>query len=76
MDQKRGEINHFESKRKITYLEELMKSLVSIASTLAILAVALGNLPWILFQVRKAQIHLIIESRASNWPKARTLPSR
>ncbi len=76
MDQKRGEINHFESKRKITYLEGLMKSLVTIASTLAILAVAYGNLPWILFQARKAQIHLIIDSQASKWPKAMTLPSQ
>jgi hypothetical protein len=53
-----------------------MKSLFTIAATLAILAVASGNLPWILFQVRKAQIHLIIESQASKWPKAMTLPSR
>ncbi len=53
-----------------------MKYLVSIAATLAVLAVASENLPWILFQVRKAQIHLIIESQASKWPKAMTLPSR
>ncbi len=53
-----------------------MKSLVTIAATLAVLAVASGNLPWILFQVRKAQIHLILESQASKWPKAMTLPSR
>lgn len=70
MDKKRGEINHYESKRKITYFERLMKILVTIAATLAILAVASGNLPWILFQARKTQIHLIIESQASNWPKA------
>lgn len=70
MDQKRGEITYFESKRKITYLEYLMKSLVTIAATLAFLAVASANLPWILFQVRKAQIHLIIQSQASKWPKA------
>lgn len=76
MDQKRGEINHFESKRRINHLEELMKSLVTIAATLAFLAVASGNLPWILFQVRKAQIHLIIESQASKLPKAMTLPNR
>lgn len=69
MDQKRGEINHYESKRKITYLEGLMKTLVTIAATLAILAVASGNLHWILFQVRKAQIHLIIEFQASKWQK-------
>ncbi len=51
-----------------------MKSLIIIAVTLAMLAVASGNLPWILFQVRKAQIHLIIDSQASKWPKGMTLP--
>jgi len=54
----------------------IMKSLIALAATLAVLAVASGNLPWILFQIRKAQIHLIIESQASKWPKAMTLPSR
>ena len=53
-----------------------MKYLISIAATLVILAVASRNLPWILFQVRKAQIHLILESQTSKWPKAMTLPSR
>ncbi|MGE3610487.1 MAG: hypothetical protein AB7I27_12935 [Bacteriovoracaceae bacterium] len=53
-----------------------MKSLIKIAVTLAIGAVASGNLPWILLQVRKAQIHLIIESQASKWPKPMTLRSR
>lgn len=53
-----------------------MKSLIAIAATLAVLAVASGKLPWILFQVRKAQIHLIIETQASKWPKAITLPSK
>jgi len=53
-----------------------MKNLNTIAATLAILAVASGNLPWILFQVRKALIQLIIDSKASKWPKAMTLPSR
>ena len=50
-----------------------MKSLITIAATLAFLAVASSNLPWILFQVRKAQIQLIIESQATKWPKAMTL---
>ena len=50
-----------------------MKSLTAIAATLAVLAVTSGKLPWILLQVRKAQIHLIIETQASNWPKAITL---
>lgn len=53
-----------------------MKSLITIATTLAMLAVASGKLFWILFQVRKAQMHLIIKSQASKWPKAMTLPSR
>jgi hypothetical protein len=53
-----------------------MNSLIKIAVTLAFLAVASGNLPKILFQVRKAQIQLIKESQASKWPKAMTLPSR
>jgi len=44
-----------------------MKSLIAIAATLAVLAVASGKLPWILFQVRKAQIHLILETQASRW---------
>jgi hypothetical protein len=53
-----------------------MRSLFLLGSTLAMLAVGSGKLPWILFQVRKAQIHLLIESQASKWPKAMTLPSR
>lgn len=53
-----------------------MKSLTAIAATLAVLAVASGKLPWILFQVRKAQIHLILETQASKWPKVMALPSR
>lgn len=53
-----------------------MKSLIAIAATLAVLSVASGKLPWILFQVRKGQIHLILETQASRWPKAMTLPSK
>lgn len=53
-----------------------MGKLISIAVTLAFLAIASGKLPWILFQVRKAQIQLISDSKASKWPKAMTLPSR
>jgi hypothetical protein len=52
-----------------------MKTLIAIASSLALVAVASGNLPKILFEVRKAQIQLIKESQASKWPKAMTLPS-
>jgi hypothetical protein len=53
-----------------------MKLLIAIASSLALIAVSSGNLPKILFQVRKAQIKLIKESQASKWPKAMTLLSR
>jgi Na+-translocating ferredoxin:NAD+ oxidoreductase RnfG subunit len=53
-----------------------MKSLTAFAATLAVLALVSEKLPWIIFQVRKAQIHLIIESQASRWPKAMTLPRR
>ena len=51
-----------------------MNYLIKIAVTLALGAVFTGNLPWKLFQVRKAQVQLIIESQASNWPKVHRLP--
>jgi hypothetical protein len=50
-----------------------VSKLISIAATLAILATASGNLSWVLFQIRKAQIKLIVDSQASKWPKAMTL---
>ena len=53
-----------------------MNSLIKIAVTLAFAAVASGHLPEILSQVCKAQFQLIMESKASNWPKAMRLPSR
>lgn len=53
-----------------------MSKLIPVAVTLAFLAVSTGKLPWILFQVRKAQIQLLVSSQASRWPKAMTLPSR
>jgi hypothetical protein len=53
-----------------------MNSLIKIAVILAMGAVASGNLPFILKQVRKAQVQLIQDSKASKWPKAMTLPSR
>ncbi len=53
-----------------------MNNLIRIAVVFAFAAVASGNLPKILFQLRKAQIQLIEESKASKWPKAMTLPSR
>jgi hypothetical protein len=53
-----------------------MNNLIKIAVVLAFAAVSSGNLPKILNQVRKAQIQIIMESKASKWPKAMTLPSR
>lgn len=53
-----------------------MNNLIKIAVILAIGAVASGNLPLILKQVRKAQVQLIHDSKASYWPKAMTLPNR
>ena len=53
-----------------------MNNLIKIAVVLAFTAVSSGNLPKILNQVRKSQLQLIMESKASNWPKGMTLPSR
>lgn len=53
-----------------------MNSLIKIAVVLAFAVVTSGNLPKILIQVRKAQMQLIMESKASKWPKAMTMPSR
>ena len=50
-----------------------MKSLIKIAVVLAFAAVASGNLPAVINQVRKAQFQLIQESEASKWQKAMTL---
>ena len=44
-----------------------IKSLIKMAVTLAILAVATGNLPLTLKEVRKAQLELLEESKASKW---------
>ncbi len=52
-----------------------MNNLIKIAVIFAFAAVASGNLPKILIQVRKAQIHLIQDSKASKWPKAMILKS-
>lgn len=53
-----------------------MNTLIKIATVLALAAVSHGSLPFILKQVRKAQIQLIQDSKASRWPKAMTLPNR
>ncbi len=53
-----------------------MNSLIKIAVVLAFAAIGSGNLPAVINQVRKAQFQLIQESKASNWPRAMTLPDR
>ena len=53
-----------------------MNSLIKIAVVLAFATVAIGNLPAVINQVRKAQFQLIQESKASKWPKAMRIPSK
>lgn len=50
-----------------------MNSLIKIAVVLAFTAVASGNLPTVISQVRKAQFQLIQESKALKWPKVMRL---
>lgn len=52
-----------------------LESLVQVAATLAILAIASGHLPAILRGVRMAQIHLIQDSQASKWGRPLLLPN-
>lgn len=44
-----------------------MKTLIEIAITLTLMAATTGNLPKIIKQIRLAQLHLLMESRSSNW---------
>lgn len=53
-----------------------ISKLISIATTLAFLAAASGNLPLIIRKVRIAQLNLIKDSKASNWGTPWTPPSR
>lgn len=53
-----------------------MNNLIKIATILALAAVASGNLSTILFHIRRAQLQLIQESKASKWPRAMMLPNR
>lgn len=48
--------------------------LISIAATLAVLAVSTGRLPKVLHAVRVAQLHLIQDSQASRWGRVMLLP--
>jgi hypothetical protein len=52
-----------------------ISKLISIATTLALLAVASGRLPTVITHVRKAQLELLKNSKASSWPQAMTLQS-
>ena len=47
-----------------------LEKLISVAATLAVLAVSTGQLPRILHTVRMAQLHLIQDSQASKWGHA------
>jgi hypothetical protein len=47
-----------------------IKAVIQIAATLAVLAVSSGKLPAILKEVRVAQMHLLMDSKASNWRTA------
>lgn len=53
-----------------------MKNLIRLASILTLIAASTGNLPRIVNKVRKAQIILIQDSKASKWPSTNALFSR
>jgi len=53
-----------------------IKSLIQMAITLAILAASTGKLPLILKEVRKAQLVLLEESKASRWGRLATEPPK
>ena len=49
-----------------------ISKIIQVGTTLAFLAAASGNLPWVIKRVRIAQLHLVKDSQASKWPKAWT----
>ncbi len=53
-----------------------ISKLIQIAVTLAFFAVSSGRLPWVLKEVRVAQLKLIKESQASKWGRAMILDFR
>jgi hypothetical protein len=53
-----------------------MDSIIKISVSLAMATVFMGNLPKVLKVVRRAQLELIQESKASKWPKALILSSK
>lgn len=46
-----------------------ISKLIPIAVTLAFLAASIGRLPWIIKEVRIAQLKLLKESQSSKWGK-------
>jgi hypothetical protein len=53
-----------------------IEKLISFAAVLAVLAASTGQLPRIIFAIHLAELCLLKESRASNWPKAELLSHR
>ena len=51
-----------------------LEKLISLAAALAILAASTGHLPKIIYAVHMAELHLIKDSRSSNWGQAMLLP--
>ncbi|MBI2605095.1 MAG: hypothetical protein HYW49_03335 [Deltaproteobacteria bacterium] len=51
-----------------------IERLISIAATLAVLAVSTDQLPRILHTVRVAELHLIRDSQSSKWGHVMLLP--
>ena len=47
-----------------------IEKLVPFAIALAVLASSPGELPKVINAIRRAQVQLILESKASKWPKA------
>jgi hypothetical protein len=52
-----------------------IQKLISIAAMLAVLVASTAPLPRMLHAVRVAQLHLILDSQASNWGRVLLLPS-
>ena len=50
--------------------------MISAVSILAMIALASGQLPKIINIVHRAQVQLVQDSKASNWPKAKLLKSQ
>lgn len=53
-----------------------INKLIAMAAASAVLAASTGQLPRMIRAVHLAQLYLIKDSRASNWPKAMLLPAK